>query len=120
MPIDNLSEGGGTQSTAYTKESILTEIKLERFMFPDPDCLKKLSLPARVVRHIRGRKMLYIWSAVVAGLAMGVWYCQLPLVVLPVLLFLAFLASGGRKFPKVFFRTILRDVMYVSWFSSFS
>lgn len=80
-------------------------------MFPDPDCLKKLSLPARVVRHIRGRKMLYIWSAVVAGLAMGVWYCQLPLVVLPALLFLAFLASGGRKFPKVFFRTILRDVI---------
>lgn len=57
--------------------------------------------------------MLYIWSAVVAILAAVIWYCRLPLVVFPALLFVTFLASGGRNFPKVFFGTILRDLRYV-------
>lgn len=77
------------------------------------DCLKKLSFPSRAVRHIRGQKMVYFWAAVVASLATIVLYCQLPFIVFPALLFVAFLASGGRNFPKVFFRTILRDLMYV-------
>ena len=57
--------------------------------------------------------MVYFWAAVVASLAAIVLYCQLPVIVFPALLFVIFLASGGRNFPKVFFRTILRDLMYV-------
>lgn len=83
-------------------------------MFRDPDCLRKLSFPARVIRHMRRCKMFYIWSAVVAAIGVTVWYFRLPLVAFPGLLFLTFLASGGRNFPRVFFRTILRDLMYVS------
>ena len=73
-------------------------------------CLKKLSFPTRVVRHLKSRKMYYTWAAVVASFAVIVVYFQLPFIVFPVLLFLAFLASGGKDFPRVFFRTILRDI----------
>lgn len=75
------------------------------------DCLKQLSLPTRVIRHFRGRKMVYTWVALVVSFAAVVLYCQLPLIVFPALLFIAFLASGGKNFPKVFFRTIVRDLM---------
>lgn len=46
-----------------------------------------------------------------SALAAIVWYLELPLVVLPGLLFVTFLASGGRAFPKVFLRTFYRDLM---------
>lgn len=61
--------------------------------------------------------MFYIWSAVIAALAAVVWYLGLPVVVFPALLFVAFLASGGRNFPKVFFRTILRDLSGICRFA---
>lgn len=55
--------------------------------------------------------MVYTWAALVVSFAAVVLYCQLPLIVFPALLFIAFLASGGKNFPKVFFGTILRDLM---------
>lgn len=57
--------------------------------------------------------MLYIWCALIAAYAAMILYLRLPMVVFPAFLFITFLASGGRNFPKVFFRTILRDVRYV-------
>ena len=57
--------------------------------------------------------MAYTLAAVVAGISLLVYYIQLPWVLFPVLLFGVFLASGGKSFPRVFFRTVLRDLRYV-------
>lgn len=86
-------------------------VTLECRFMRGTDCLKQLSFPTRAIRHFRGRKMVYTWAALVVSFAAVVLYCQLPLIVFPALLFVAFLASGGKNFPKVFFRTILRDLM---------
>lgn len=80
-------------------------------MFSELDGLKKLSFPTRVMLRLRGRMKLYFWISVASALAAVVWYFELPLVVLPGVLFVTFLASGGRTFPKVFFRTLCRDLM---------
>ena len=55
-------------------------------------------------------QMGYIWPAVIAIIAAAVYYCGFPLVLFPVLLFAVFLASGGKSFPRVFFRTVVRDL----------
>ena len=57
--------------------------------------------------------MAYTLAAVVAGISLLVYYIQLPWILVPVLLFGVFLASGGKSFPRVFFRTVLRDLRYV-------
>ena len=57
--------------------------------------------------------MAYTLAAVVAGISLLVYYIQLPRILVPVLLFGVFLASGGKSFPRVFFRTVLRDLRYV-------
>lgn len=54
--------------------------------------------------------MAYTWPVIVAGISFLIYYKRLPWVLFPVLLFGAFLASGGKSFPRVFFRTILRDL----------
>lgn len=56
--------------------------------------------------------MAYTWAAVVAGISFLLYYTHLPWVLFPVLLFGAFLASGGKSFPRVFFRTAIRDVRF--------
>ena len=54
--------------------------------------------------------MAYTWPVIVAGISFLIYYKRLPWVLFPVLLFGVFLASGGKSFPRVFFRTILRDL----------
>lgn len=56
--------------------------------------------------------MGFFWAAVVTSISFLLFYNPLPCVVVLVLLFSAFLASGGRSFPRVFFRTALRDFRY--------
>ncbi|XP_015765840.1 PREDICTED: long-chain fatty acid transport protein 4-like isoform X2 [Acropora digitifera] len=56
--------------------------------------------------------MAFIWAAVVASIAFLLHYTQLPWLLFPVLWFAAFLASGGRSFPRIFFRTALRDLRF--------
>ena len=80
-------------------------------MLSELEGLQKLSFPTRVMLRFRGHMKLYIWISVASALAAIVWYLELPLVVLPGLLFVTFLASGGRTFPKVFLRTFYRDLM---------
>lgn len=80
-------------------------------MLSELEGLQKLSFPTRVMLRFRGHMKLYIWISVTSALAAIVWYLELPLVVLPGLLFVTFLASGGRTFPKVFLRTFYRDLI---------
>ena len=47
----------------------------------------------------------------VAGISFLVYF-KLPFSLVPVLLFGAFLASGGKSFPRIFFRTFFRDLRY--------
>lgn len=56
--------------------------------------------------------MAFFWAAVVTIISFLPLYTHLPWVIVPVLLFAAFLASGGKSFPRVFFRTALRDFRY--------
>lgn len=57
--------------------------------------------------------MAYTWPVVVAGISFVIYYTRLSWLLFPCLLFGAFLASGGKSFPRVFFRTILRDLRVV-------
>ncbi|XP_022789669.1 long-chain fatty acid transport protein 4-like isoform X1 [Stylophora pistillata] len=57
--------------------------------------------------------MAYTWPVIVAGISFLIYYKRLPWFLFPCLLFGAFLASGGKYFPRVFFRTILRDLRLV-------
>ena len=54
--------------------------------------------------------MAYTWAVVVAGVAFLTHYTKLPWVLFPVLLFGVFVASRGKSFPRIFFRTVLRDL----------
>jgi len=56
--------------------------------------------------------MAFFWAAVVTSISFLPLYTHLPWVIVPFLLFAAFLASGGKYFPRVFFRTALRDFRY--------
>lgn len=56
--------------------------------------------------------MAFFWAAVVTSISFLPLYTHLPWVIVPFLLFAAFLASGGKSFPRVFFRTALRDFRY--------
>ena len=58
------------------------------------------------------KSMAYTWAAIVAGISFLAYYRRLPWALCPVLLFGAYLASGGKSFPRVFFRTVLRDLRY--------
>lgn len=61
--------------------------------------------------------MAFIWAAVVASIAFPLHYTQLPWLLFPVLWFAAFLASGGRSFPRIFFRTALRDLRWSIYYT---
>lgn len=56
--------------------------------------------------------MAYTWAVIVAGISFLAYYRRLPWTLFPILLFCTYLASGGRSFPRVFFRTVLRDLRY--------
>ena len=56
--------------------------------------------------------MAFFWAAVVTSISFLPLYTHLPWIMVPFLLFAAFLASGGKSFPRVFFRTALRDFRY--------
>ena len=86
------------------------ELETPTFGTSHIDIFKKLSFPSRILKHFRVNKMLYVWVFVIASLYVLVGWLGLPWILYPILLFIAFLASGGRKFPKVFFKTILRDI----------
>ena len=58
--------------------------------------------------------MAFFWAAVVTSISFLPLYTHLPWVIVPFLLFAAFLASGGKSFPLVFFRTALRDFRYAT------
>ena len=62
--------------------------------------------------HQARKNMAYTWAVIVAGISFLVYYSRLPWILCPVLLFGTYLASGGRSFPRVFFRTVLRDLRY--------
>ena len=59
--------------------------------------------------------MAFTWAVVVAGIPFLAYFTKLPLFLVPVLLFGAFLASGGKSFPRIFFRTFFRDLRYVPY-----
>ena len=58
------------------------------------------------------KAMAYTWTVVVAGISFLVYFTKLPFSLVPVLLFGALLASGGKSFPRIFFRTFFRDLRY--------
>lgn len=62
--------------------------------------------------------MAYTWAVVVAGVAFLTHYTKLPWVLFPVLLFGVFLASRGKSFPRIFFRTVLRDLRFICLITS--
>ncbi|KAJ7372265.1 hypothetical protein OS493_019709 [Desmophyllum pertusum] len=57
--------------------------------------------------------MAYTWAAIVAAISFLLYYSKLPWFLFPILLFGAFLASGGKSFPRVFFRTVVRDLRFI-------
>ena len=59
--------------------------------------------------------MAFSWAVVVAGISFLAYFTKVPLFLVPVLLFGAFLASGGNSFPRIFFRTFFRDLRYVPY-----
>ena len=59
--------------------------------------------------------MAFTRAVVVAGIAFLAYFTKLPLFLVPVLLFVAFLASGGKSFPRIFFRTFFRDLRYIPY-----
>lgn len=72
--------------------------------------IKTTSIRSAVESSLHANEMAYAWAVIVAGISFLVYYTQLPWVVFPALLFGAFLASGGKSFPRVFFRTVMRDL----------
>ena len=61
------------------------------------------------------KAMAFTWAVVVAGISFLAYFTKLPLFLVPVLLFVAFLASGGKSFPRIFFRTFFRDLRYIPY-----
>ncbi|KAJ7372273.1 hypothetical protein OS493_019717 [Desmophyllum pertusum] len=57
--------------------------------------------------------MAYTWAVIVAAISFLLYYSKLPWFLFPILLFGAFLASGGKSFPRVFFRTVVRDLRVI-------
>ena len=73
---------------------------------------KESFIPWLCVTASSNKAMAYTWTVVVAGISFLVYFTKLPFSVVPVLLFGAFLASGGKSFPRIFFRTFFRDLRY--------
>ena len=73
---------------------------------------KELFAPWLCVTARSKKAMAYTWTVLVAGISFLVYFTKLPFSLVPALLFGAFLASGGKSFPRIFFRTVFRDLRY--------
>ena len=65
---------------------------------------------SKIIQKLKEMKPFLAWSLVIAFLLGIVHYFNLSWLAFFGLLFVAFLASGGPTFPRVFFRTFYRDI----------
>ena len=75
--------------------------------------LRKPSIPARFLRHIRANKMAYKLSIGLALIAIQIGWLKLPWLVAFTFTFAIYLASGGWRFVRLMWLTFPRDFRLV-------